>query len=68
MQRVYRYRLYPTRNQRRLMARTLEQCRGVYNQTLAYRKDTWEKEGRSANWHETKRLLPQWKEDRPPLK
>jgi putative transposase len=50
------------------MERTLEQCRWVYNQTLAYRKDAWEKEGRSANWYETKRLLPQWKTDRPALK
>ena len=68
MQRAFRYRLYPTRNQRRLMERTLEQCRWVYNQTLAYRKAAWEREGRSANWYETKRLLPQWKEDRPTLK
>lgn len=68
MHRAFRFRLYPTRNQRHLMERTLEECRWVYNQTLAYRKDAWEQDKRLVNWHETKRLLPQWKEERPALK
>lgn len=38
----FRYRLYPTKNQARLMERTLETCRRWYNQCLAERRDAWQ--------------------------
>jgi putative transposase len=43
------------------MERTLDLCRWTYNQTLVYRKDTWEKEGRSTSKYVTHKLLPGWK-------
>jgi putative transposase len=49
------------------MERTLDLCRWVYNQTLAYRKDAWEKEGRSTSKYETHNLLPEWKVEKPEL-
>jgi len=64
---AYKFRLYPTKSQKRIMERTLDLCRWTYNQTLAYRKNAWEKEGKSVSKYETHNLLPQWKEDRPEL-
>jgi len=49
------------------MERTLDLCRWVYNQTLAYRKDAWEIEGRSISKYETHNLLPGWKVEKPKL-
>jgi len=45
----------------------LEECRWLYNNTLAYRKDAWEQEQRNAGWYETKRRIPVLKADRPSL-
>ncbi len=59
-----KYRLYPTKSQRSKMERTLDLCRWTYNQTLVYRKDTWEKEGRSTSKYETHNLLPGWKTEK----
>ena len=49
------------------MERTLDLCRWTYNQTLAYRKSAWEKEGRSTSKYETCNLLPGWKTKKPEL-
>jgi len=50
------------------MTDTLELCRWVYNETLATRKNAYEQEGRSVSYYGTKKLLPQWKEEKPELK
>jgi transposase len=50
------------------MADTLELCRWTYNETLAVRKNAYEQEGKSVSYYETKKLLPQWKEEKPKLK
>ena len=49
------------------MERTLDLCRWTYNQTLAYRKEAWEKESRSTSKYETNNLLPGWKTEKPEL-
>jgi len=67
MPKSFKYRIYPTKSQRSRMERTLDLCRWVYNQTLAYRKDAWEKEGRSTSKYETHNLLPEWKVEKPEL-
>ena len=36
------YRLYPTKEQRRLLTRQLEECRWLWNTLLAERKQAWE--------------------------
>lgn len=68
MPKVLRYRIYPTKSQRSKMANTLELCRWAYNETLAIRKNIYEQEGKSVSYYETKKLLPQWKEEKPELK
>jgi putative transposase len=67
MRRVFKYRIYLTNGQRRILNTTLEECRWVYNQTLATRRDAHE-QGVSLSWYETKAMLPVWKETRPSLK
>jgi putative transposase len=51
-----------------MLEQQLEECRWVYNETLAYRKRAYEEKQRTANWYETKRLLPDWKAIRSSLK
>ncbi|HEX9374382.1 MAG TPA: transposase, partial [Roseiflexaceae bacterium] len=67
MRKAFKYRIYLTNGQRRILNTMLEECRWVYNQTLATRRDAYEK-GVSLSWYETKAMLPQWKETRPSLK
>jgi putative transposase len=68
MRKAFRYRIYLTLGQRHILEQQLEECRWAYNETLAYRKRAYEEEKRTANWYETKRLLPDWKAIRPSLK
>jgi len=68
MLKSYRYRLFPTKSQVSVLERQLELCRQVYNDTLAYRKNAWEKEQRHVNRFETQNRLPQLKVDHPEYK
>jgi len=67
MRKSYRYRVYPTKSQRSALERNLELCRQVYNDTLALRKDAWEREKKSISIYETNSILTTWKADRPEL-
>ena len=58
---TYKYRLCPTKAQVHLLNEQLELCRSVYNATLAMRKNTFEREGKSLSYFDTKKLLPIWK-------
>jgi len=68
MRKAFKYRIYPTKGQAHIMLNTLEQCRWVYNQTLAYRKDAWEQRQESISLYKSNLLLPIWKQERPELK
>jgi putative transposase len=68
MRKAFKYRIYLTNGQRRILEQQLEECRWVYNETLAYRKRAYEDNKRIANWYETKQLLPTWKDQRARLK
>ena len=46
---AYKYRIYPNSEQRIQIAKTFGCCRFVYNQTLAYRKEIYEKEKKSVS-------------------
>ena len=43
MLKAYKYRIYPNNEQKIQIAKTFGCCRFVYNQTLAYRKDLYDK-------------------------
>lgn len=65
---VFRYRLYPTKAQKKELNHTLELCRWTYNQTLALRKNSWENEQVDINYYDSKKMIPVWKKEKPELK
>ena len=50
------------------MKQTLETCRWLYNETLAYRRDTWDEKHENVSLFDTNKLLPIWKQYHPELK
>ena len=50
------------------MNKTLDTCRWVYNETLAYRKDNWKDDNKNISLFDTCKLLPMWKVDKEELK
>jgi putative transposase len=68
MRKAYKYRIYLTNGQRRILAQQLEECRWVYNEVLAARKLAYEERGESLRLYDTINLLPVWKLSRPALK
>ena len=49
MLKAYKYRIYPDKEQKIQIAKTFGCCRFVYNQTLAYWKEVYEKERKSVS-------------------
>jgi len=67
MIRSFKYRIYPTKSQETILDKTLEECRWLYNNTLAYRISQYE-EGISESYYKTVTRIPILKIDRPSLK
>ena len=67
MRKAFKYRIYLTGGQRRILDQTLEECRRAYNQVLAARRDA-HTEGAPLGLYDTINLLPDWKAERPSLK
>ncbi len=65
---TFKYRIYPSSAQETQLNQQLELCRWVYNETLATRKNSYEQDGVSLSYYDTKKLLPIWKSDKPALK
>lgn len=56
-----RFRLYPNKEQRELIAKTFGCCRWVYNWGLAMRKKAWEEEKKSLSLTDIQSQLPAMK-------
>jgi len=67
MRKTFKYRIYPTGKQKRALGNSLEACRLVYNQTLAIRRESWERHQKSLSLYDTSNFLPQWKKEKPGL-
>jgi putative transposase len=67
MRKAYKYRIYLTNGQRRILNTMLEECRWTYNQTLAARRDA-HTNGMKCGLYDTQAFLPIWKAQRPSLK
>jgi putative transposase len=67
MRKTYKYRIYLTCGQRRILNTMLEECRWVYNQTLEAREFAYE-HSLKCGLYDTQALLPGWKQTRPALK
>jgi putative transposase len=60
---TYKYRLYPSPVQLRLLEETLETCRRWYNTCLAERKDSWEQEHRTVGKYEQLRHVKEYRRE-----
>ncbi len=49
MLKAYKYRIYPNKEQKTQIAKTFGCCRFVYNQTLAYREESYEQDKKSVS-------------------
>jgi putative transposase len=60
---VYRFRLYPTKEQEKFLKQEAGNIRFVYNYFLALAKEKYRKEKAKWNYYEYKRLLPKLKKE-----
>src|SRR5260370_18201219 len=67
MRKTFKYRLYPTNEQRRLLEQQLDACRWLYNRLLEERKTAWEQRQESVRLYDQHALLPALKAERPAL-
>jgi putative transposase len=67
MRKTFKYRVYLTNGQRRILERQLAECRWVYNQMLEAHEFAYE-HSLSCNRYDLINLLPGWKQSRPSLK
>ncbi|MEE2056558.1 RNA-guided endonuclease InsQ/TnpB family protein [Rhodococcus artemisiae] len=63
VKRAYKYRFYPTDEQREQLARTFGCVRYVYNRALDERSRAWSRERRNITHAETDKMLTGWKCD-----
>lgn len=62
MLKTYKYKLYPTKAQKQMMHETTFLCSLAYNQSLAQRKEAWEKEKKSITCYDQIKQLPDMRE------
>jgi len=67
MRKTFKYRLYPNKQQQRLLEQQLEECRWLYNHLLAERRDAWEQRGEPVRLYDQHATLPALKMERPQL-
>jgi len=67
MLKTFKYRLYPNKQQQRLLEQLLEECRWLYNHLLAERRDVWEHRQESLRYYDQAMSLPALKAERPTL-
>ena len=64
---TFRYRLYPSKTQIKILEEQLETCRGLHNWLLLYSKEHYKNNGRTISYLTMQNLLPRLKADRPEL-
>jgi putative transposase len=67
MRKTFKYRLYPSKQQQRLLEQQIEECRWLYNHLLAARRDAWEQRQESVRLYDQHAELPALKATRPSL-
>lgn len=61
MQRTYRFRLYPSAGQARMLEQWLNTCRHLYNNSLAERKEAYEHDKTTINYYDQANALKEAK-------
>jgi putative transposase len=64
---AFKYRLYPNKQQQRLLERQIQECRWLYNHLLAERRDAWQGRQESLRYYDQAMSLPALKAERPSL-
>ena len=64
MRKSYKYRLYPTKRQQRLLCEQLEELRWLWNMLLAERKQAWEEQQETIDYYDQNAELPGLKASR----
>ena len=67
MHKVFKYRLYPTPQQRSVLCKHLEACRRLYNTFVWDRVQAFEQRGESLSMYDQLGMLPFLKRDWPPV-
>lgn len=67
MLKSYKYRLFVTKKQQTILQSTLEKCRWLYNHFLEERKNSWEQDKKSLNYHTQAVSIVQLKKERESL-
>jgi putative transposase len=67
MRKTFIYRLYPTKQQQRILDAQLEECRWLYNHLLSQRRDAWEQRQEAIRLYDQQATLPALKATRPAL-
>ncbi|WP_423247911.1 RNA-guided endonuclease InsQ/TnpB family protein [Thermus albus] len=65
MRKAFKYRLYPTKPQRKDLERTLYLCRQLYNAALQERREAYRKAQKTIGFYEQKRYLPEIRAELP---
>lgn len=68
MRKTFKYRIYLTNGQRRILEHQLEECRWLYNKILEIRKYSYEETGISLRLYDTQNMIPDIKDNRSSLK
>ena len=68
MRKTFKYRIYPTKKQEKILNSQLESCRMLYNQFLSEKKELWENDNKSISLYEQINKLPRIKKKYPNLK
>jgi len=67
MRKTFKYRLYPSKSQKRQLSAALRDCCWLYNQFLEERKTLWETEQKRVSCFDQIKSLPAKKEEKPSL-
>jgi len=65
IEKAYRYRFYPTADQKEQLSKTFGCCRFTYNYFLALRTCSWKEEKKSLHHHQCSSLLRELKIEHP---
>lgn len=67
MRKSLKYRLFPTKKQKRILQEQLNQCRWLYNYLLEERENSWKKEKKGISYFQQCNSLPKLKKEYPSL-
>jgi len=68
VERAYRFRFYPTKEQKEQLIKTFGCCRFIYNHFLDLRTNTWKEEKKSINYCDCSAQIKELKKEKPWLK